>query len=88
MNTDYSRRLRRARKKETVPVYYGIKRAFERAIPSQPEKISLVSVENGVWGIFADGTFLTRVFGQADTVFKAARLVAQKTGCKMIWDDA
>jgi hypothetical protein len=88
MTTNYSRRLRRARRSATIPVYQGIKMTFNKALPLQPEVITLVSVEEGVWDILADGRRVGGVRGDYQTVVTAARLLASKTGCELIYDSA
>ena len=88
MTTSYSKKLRRARRSETVPVYFGVRRAFDRAIPLQPEHVTLVSVEKSVWEILADGRRVGGVMGSYETIATAARLLARKTGCTLIYESA
>lgn len=88
MTKELSRRLRRARRSEIIPVYYGIKRAVERAIAMRPENITLVSIEKGVWEIFANDIRIGGVMGSYEAVKTAARLVSKKTGCELLEADA
>lgn len=87
MTKELSRRLRRARRSEIVPIYYGIKRAVDRAIASQPETITLVSVEKDVWEIMSDSVRVGGVIGSFNAVKTATRLIATKMGCEMLEED-
>ena len=87
MTKELSRRLRRARRGEIVPIYYGIKRNIERAIAMQPEAIALVSIEKGVWEILANDVRIGGVTGSYDAVKTAMRLVSMKMGCELIEED-
>lgn len=53
----------------------------------QPRRISIVSVEKGVWEILADGQRVGGVLGSLPTVYKASRLVSRKTGCKFVYEE-
>lgn len=87
MTQDLSRKLRRARRSEIVPVYFGIKRALEKAMSLQPYTLTLVSVEEGVWEILADAIRVGGVIAPAHAVRPAARLFASKIRCNCIEDD-
>ena len=88
INESFYQKLRRSRRGKIVRVYYGIKKALEVAVAVQPEDVTLVSVENGVWEILADGQRVGGVLGSYEVVATAARLTARKAKCELIYDSA
>lgn len=88
MTKDLSQKLRRVRRGEIIPIYYGIKRAADRAITMQPEAMTLVSVEKGVWEILVNDIRIGGVMGGFNAVRTAVRLIASKMGCEVIEEDS
>lgn len=88
INEGFYQKLRRSRRSKIVRVYYGIKKALDVAVTVQPEDVTLVSIEKGVWEILADGQRVGGVLGSYEIVATAARLIARKAGCELVYDSA
>ena len=87
MTKELSRRLYRAERSKIIPVWQGVKTAFNKTLPLSPETFAVVSIENGVWEIMADGRRIGGVLGDENAVCVAMRMLAAKTECHLYYED-
>lgn len=87
MTKDLKRKLYNAERSKIIPIWQGIKTAFNKAIPIRPKTFSAVSVENGVWEIMAEGTRIGGVFADSKAVEIAMRMMAGKISCHLVHDE-
>lgn len=87
MKKDLKRRLYRAERSKIIPVWQGIKTAFNKALPMQPRTFAAVSVENGVWEIMVDGRRIGGVIADVSTIHVAMRMLARRIECHLYYED-